>query len=114
MCGGAPRGHGSCVANFGQEIVKGQWPLSVERLRGQGVEEFGRRAALVSGLPPPLSFLDHVHALNPHEGVLGCLERFESQHRPCHPLDPSMILLDYIIKVFDWADEDLLAVLSMV
>jgi hypothetical protein len=29
---------GGCVANFAQEVVKGQLPLSVEGLRSQGVE----------------------------------------------------------------------------
>ena len=55
-----------CVANFAQEVVKGQLPLSEGRLSGQGVEQFGRSEALVSGLHPHLSFLDHVHELNPH------------------------------------------------
>src|SRR5437016_6947113 len=30
------------VANFAQEVIKGQWPLSVEGLRSQGIELFGR------------------------------------------------------------------------
>jgi hypothetical protein len=70
-------GLSGCVANFGQEAVKGQLPLSVEELSGQCVEQFGRSAALFSGLYPHLSFLDHGHELNPNEGVLGCLERFK-------------------------------------
>src|SRR5262249_32468313 len=57
------------VANFAQEVMKGQSPWSVEGLRGQGVEQFGRSAALVSGLHHHLSFLDHVHELNPNQGV---------------------------------------------
>jgi len=57
--------------------VKGQWPLSVGRLSGQGVEQSGHGEALFSGLHPHLSFLDHVHELNPNECVLGCLERFK-------------------------------------
>jgi hypothetical protein len=85
-----------CVANFAQEVVKGQLPLSVGRLSGQGVEQFGHSDALVSGLHPHLSFLDHVHELNPNECVLGCLERFKPQHRPCHPLYTSMILFHHI------------------
>jgi hypothetical protein len=48
-----------CVANFAQEVVEGQSPLSVEGLSGQGVEQFGRSKALVSGLHPHLSFLEH-------------------------------------------------------
>src|SRR5262245_55574964 len=51
--------------------MKGQSPWSVEGLRGQGVEQFGRSAALVSGLHHHLSFLDHVHELNAKQGVLG-------------------------------------------
>jgi hypothetical protein len=74
---GAPGEHESFVANFAQEVVKGQLPLSVEGLSGQGVEQFGRSAALVSGLRHHLSFLDHVHEFDPDQGALGCLERFE-------------------------------------
>src|SRR6266446_3124649 len=48
------------VANFAQEVVQGQLPLSVEGLSGQGVEQFGRSEALVSGLHHHLSFLDRI------------------------------------------------------
>jgi hypothetical protein len=44
-----------CVANFAQEVVKGQLPLSMEGLRGQGIEQFGRSEALVSLLDYQLS-----------------------------------------------------------
>jgi hypothetical protein len=94
--------------------VKGQLPLSVGRLSGQGVEQFGRSAALVSGLHPQLSFLDHVHKLNPNECVLGCLERFKPQHGPCHPLYTSMILLHHIIQILHLADGDGRAVLRVI
>ena len=77
--------------------MKGQLPLSVAGLRGQGVEQFGRSEALFSGLHHHLSFLDHVHEFDPDQGVLGCVERFEPQHRPCHPLHPAMILFHHII-----------------
>src|SRR5262249_13303956 len=103
-----------CVANFAQEVAKGQLPLSVEGLRGQGVEQFGRSEALVSLLDYQLPFLDHVHELNPHQGVLGCLERFEPQHRPCHPLDTSMILLHNVVEILNLADGDRGAVLGIV
>jgi hypothetical protein len=33
-----------------------------------------------------------VHELDPDQGVLGCVERFEPQHRPYHPLHSAMIL----------------------
>ena len=47
MLRGAPRGHDSFVANFAQEVVKEQLPLSTGGLGGQGVEQFGRSEALV-------------------------------------------------------------------
>ena len=77
--------------------MNGQLPWSVEGLRGQGIELFGRSEALCSGLNYNLSFLDHVHEFDADQGVLGCLERFESQHRPGHPLHSSMILFNGMI-----------------
>ena len=77
--------------------MKGQLPLSVGRLRGQGIEQFGRSEVLVSLLDQQLPFLDHVHEFNPNECILGCLERFEPQHGPCHPLYTSMILLHHVV-----------------
>ena len=44
--------------------MKGQWPLAVEELSGQGVELFGRGAAFGSLLDHQLPFLDHVHEFN--------------------------------------------------
>jgi hypothetical protein len=61
MFRGAPMGHDSSGANFAQGAMKGQWPLSKWGLRCQGVEQFGRSEAFVSGLDYHLSFLDHVH-----------------------------------------------------
>ena len=89
-------------------------PLSAGELRGQGVEQFGRSAALFSGLHSHLSFLDHVHELNPNECVLGCLERFKPQHGPCHPLYTSMILLHNVVEILDLADFDGGAMLGIV
>ena len=60
-----------CVANFAQVVVKGELPLSVGRLGGQGVEQFGRSEALGSLLNHQLSFLDQVHELDPDQGALG-------------------------------------------
>ena len=53
------------------------WSLSVGELRSQGVEQFGRSEAFVSSLDPQLFLFDHMHELDPSEGILGCLERFE-------------------------------------
>jgi hypothetical protein len=44
--------------------MKGEWPLSVWGLRGEGVEVFGHREALVSGIHHQLPFLEHVHELD--------------------------------------------------
>ena len=49
------------VANFAQEVLKGQLPPSVRGLSSQGVEQFGRSGTLVSRLDQPLPFLNHVH-----------------------------------------------------
>jgi hypothetical protein len=65
--------------------MKGQLPWSVERLRGQGVEQFGRSEALVSSLHDHLSFFDHVHEFGPDQGALSCIKRFEPQHRVVYP-----------------------------
>jgi hypothetical protein len=54
------------VANFVQNVMKGQLPLSVRRLSGESVELFGRSEALVSGLHYHLFFLDHVHEFDPN------------------------------------------------
>ena len=57
--------------------MQGQLSLSVGALRGQSVELCGRSEAFVSGLDHQLCLLDHMHELDPNEGVLGCFERCE-------------------------------------
>jgi hypothetical protein len=49
------------VANFAQKVMKGQLPLSMRRLSGERVEQFGRSEALFPLLKHHLFFLDHVH-----------------------------------------------------
>jgi hypothetical protein len=66
-----------CVANFAQQVVKGQLPLSVGGLGGQGVEQFGRSEALVSLLDHQLPFLDHVHEFDADERCLCRVKGFE-------------------------------------
>jgi len=51
--------------------VKGQLRLSMGGLGGQGVEQFGRSEAFVSGLDHQLSFLYHVHEFDTDERPLG-------------------------------------------
>jgi hypothetical protein len=77
--------------------MKGQLPLCVGGLSREGVEQFGRSEALFSSLHHHLSCLEHVHEFDPDQGVLGCIERFEPQHRPCHALYTSMILLHDVV-----------------
>ena len=55
-----------CVANFAQEVMKGQLSRLVGGLRGQGVEQFGRSEAFVSGPNYQLFLLDHVHEFDPN------------------------------------------------
>src|SRR5262244_4447621 len=45
-------------------------------------------------------------AFDTDERPLGCLERFEPQHGPCHPLHAAMILFDDVVQIFDLADGD--------
>jgi len=94
--------------------MKGQLPLSGWGLSSQGVEQFSRSKAFVSGLHHHLSFLDHVHEFDPDQHVLGCLERFEPEHRPCDPFNGSMILFYHIIQVFDLTNGDGRPVLGVV
>src|SRR5262252_163419 len=102
------------VANFAQKVEKGQLPLTVKGLSSQGVEQLGRSEAFVFSLHDHLSFLDHVHELNPNECVLSGLERFKPQHGSCHPLYASMILLHNVVEILDLTDGDRGAVLSIV
>jgi hypothetical protein len=86
--------------------VQGQWPLSVWGLSREGVELFGRRKALISGLHHQLPFLEHVHELDPGRRRLCGLERFEPQHGTRHPLDRSMVLFHHMIQRLHLPDED--------
>jgi len=74
---GAPREHESSVANFVQEMLKGQLPLSMRGLRGHGVELFGRGEALLNSVFK-LPFSQHVHQFDADESGLRCVKRFES------------------------------------
>src|SRR5262245_32154112 len=94
--------------------MKGWSSLPVGELRGQGVEQFGRSEAFVSLLDHQLFLLDHMHELDPNEGSLGCLERFEPQHEPCHPFYCSVILFHHIIQILHLADGDSRAVLLVI
>ena len=63
--GGVGRGRvAGSVANFAQGGMKGQVALVWVGLGSQGVELFGRSAALGSLLSHQLFFLDHVHEFN--------------------------------------------------
>ena len=51
------------VANFAQEAMKGQWPLSVWQLCAERGELFGHGEALLNSIFK-LSFAQHVHQLD--------------------------------------------------
>ncbi len=87
------------VANFVQEVLKGQLPLSAGGLRGEGVELFGRGEALLNSVFQ-LPFSQHVHQCNAGEGGLRGVKRFEPQHGTGDPLHASMVLLHNIIQIF--------------
>ena len=93
------------VANFAQEGMKGQQPLSVERLSGEGVKLFGRTAARLTS-SCKLPFTQHVHELDAGEGGLRGVERLESSHRPGHAFHGAMVLLHDVIEILDLADLD--------
>src|SRR5450830_626921 len=43
----------------------------------------------------------HVHKFNAGQNISGSTKRLEPKHRTCHTLDPTMILLNHIIEIFD-------------
>ena len=65
--------------------MQGQLPWAMGGLSSQGVAPCGRRAALVSGLPPPLSCLAHVHACAASHWGLGCSACGAPHQRPREP-----------------------------
>ncbi len=89
------------VANFVQEVLKGQLPSSVRGLRGQGVELFGRTAALLNSVFK-LPFSQHVHQFDADERGLRRVKRFEPEHRTRDPFYSSMVLLHNIGEIFDF------------
>jgi hypothetical protein len=102
------------VANSAQEVMKGQLPLSMWRLCGQGVELFGCSMPLVSLLSSHLPFLDHVHELDTNQRILGCRKRLEPEHGARNPFHRSMVLFHKIIEVLDLADFNRGAVLLII
>src|SRR5437660_4001199 len=99
-------GHRDGVTGAGARVMsqillrrscRGRYPYLWKGLGSQGVEQFGRSAALVSLLDHQLSFLDHVHKFDPDQRVLSRRKRLEPQHGPGHPLYTSMILLHDIV-----------------
>ena len=86
--------------------MKGQLPLAMWGLGGEGVEQFGRSEPLVSLLDHQLPFLDHVHEFDTNQRVLGCRKRLETVHGTCDPLYASMVLFHDVVEVFHLPDDD--------
>src|SRR5262249_19717778 len=61
-----------------------------------------------------IRFLHLVNQFNPNYRALGRRKRLKTDHGTCHPLHTSMVLLYYIIKVFDLTDGDGRAVLLVI
>ena len=78
--------HAGSVAHFVQKVLKGQLPLPVRGLGGQGVELCGRGAALLDAVFQ-LPFAQPVHQFKANKGGLRRLKRFASEHRPTVSLD---------------------------
>src|SRR6266446_2908399 len=86
--------------------MKGQLPLSVWGLSGEGVELFGRSEAFAFSLNSPLFFLDHVHEFDTDQGSLCSVKGLEPQHRTRDPLHCTMVLFHAIVEILDRADGD--------
>ena len=67
--------------------------------------QFARRSQL------PLS--DHVHELNAGERRRGRAKGFETQRRPRHPLDRSVVLFDNVVQIFLSPDFDVRLILRV-
>jgi hypothetical protein len=92
------------VAHFASEVVKEQFPLSVGGLGGQGVEQGGRRAALVSLLHPQRSFPDHGHEFATDERGLRRGKPLASSPRTREALDSSLVRLHPMLSILALAD----------
>jgi len=60
----------------------------------------------INAVDRKLALADHVHQLDAGEYRAGRPERFEVEHRPGHPLDGAVILLDNVVEVFNLAHRD--------
>src|SRR5471032_2111615 len=60
----------------------------------------------IGAIDRELALADHVHELDAGEHAAGAAERFEVEHWPGHPLDGAVVLLNYVVEVFDLAHHD--------
>ena len=63
------------------------------------VELFGWSKAFYRFLSRQLAFLEHMHELNPGEGILGRVESLKSQYGTGDALHTAMILFHEIIQI---------------
>jgi len=94
--------------------MKGYLPLSMWGLSSEGVEQFGRSEALVSGLNYHLFLLNPMHEFDTSECPLGRVERFDPEPRPCHTFYCSMVLFHDVIELFDFTNCAARAVLRII
>jgi len=65
----------------------------------QGIKLVGERHRFAP-FHSALTFADHVHEFDADQDAPGRLKRFETGHRPCHPFDGAMILLECCLTLF--------------
>jgi hypothetical protein len=75
-------------------------PSNCPELSRQRVKLVGKRHRLAV-LDRELILSDHVHELDAGQHVSGRIKGFEVEHRPGHPLDGPMVLLDDVVEIFD-------------
>src|SRR5471030_3191381 len=85
--------------NFpGKDCGSSNWTdLSCQRIKLVGERH------RIGAIDRVLALANHVHEFDAGEHATSAAERFEVEHRPGHPLDGTMVLLDDVVEVFDLA-----------
>ena len=77
-----------------------EWSLDGLRHKSSKIAE----GELRSLLSDDLSFLNHANILNSWNCRFSGMKVFKPQHGPCSFLDKPMILLTYVVEIFDFSD----------
>ena len=103
---------GGFVANFTQEVVKRQLPLSVEGIRRPGSRTVRPQCGLVSLFDHHLPFL--IMCMSSMPTRTAPRQTLEPEHRTRDPFYSSMVLLHNIVEIFDFTDGDSRPVLRII